>query len=58
MHLVSELNALTPRRPTLLTIGKFDGVHRAHQHLIRGLVARAHELGAQSAVLTFDPHPD
>ncbi len=58
MHLVSELHTLTPQQPTLLTIGKFDGVHRAHQHLIRSLVARARELGAQSAVLTFDPHPD
>lgn len=58
MHLVSELRTLLPNQPTLLTIGKFDGVHRAHQELICGLVTHARELDAQSAVLTFDPHPD
>ncbi|KAB8143239.1 bifunctional riboflavin kinase/FAD synthetase [Chloroflexia bacterium SDU3-3] len=44
--------------PTVLTIGVFDGMHRGHQHLISSAVRRAHELGAQAAVLTFDPHPD
>jgi riboflavin kinase / FMN adenylyltransferase len=58
MRFVESLAELTPDRPTLLTIGKFDGVHRAHQHLIATLVDGARERGAQSAVLTFDPHPD
>ncbi len=58
MDVVVNLQTLTPTQPVLLTIGKFDGVHRAHQHLIRQLVARAQASGAQSAVLTFDPHPD
>lgn len=44
--------------PAILTIGVFDGVHRGHQQLIGSTVARARELGVQSAVLTFDPHPD
>lgn len=44
--------------PTALTIGVFDGVHRGHQHLIGATVQRARDLGMQSAVLTFDPHPD
>jgi riboflavin kinase/FMN adenylyltransferase len=45
-------------RPTILTIGVFDGVHRGHQHLISMVVRRAQTLGCQSAVVTFDPHPD
>lgn len=53
-HLSQQINGL----PTMLTIGVFDGVHRGHQHLIGSTVRRAQELGAQSAVLTFDPHPD
>lgn len=44
--------------PTVLTIGAFDGVHLGHQHLIGNVVRRAQALGMQSAVLTFDPHPD
>jgi len=49
---------MTPGPATIMTIGVFDGVHRGHQHLIGGVVARAHALGAEAAVLTFDPHPD
>jgi riboflavin kinase/FMN adenylyltransferase len=40
-----------------LTIGTFDGVHRGHQEIVRGLVAGAHEAGVQAVVLTFYPHP-
>jgi riboflavin kinase/FMN adenylyltransferase len=47
-----------PHPPTVVaTIGNFDGVHRGHRALIGRLVERAAQLGAQSAVVTFDPHP-
>ncbi|MEU6202609.1 bifunctional riboflavin kinase/FAD synthetase [Micromonospora musae] len=42
---------------SVVTIGVFDGVHRGHQATIRHAVSRARELGVQSVVLTFDPHP-
>src|SRR6266498_2790653 len=58
MELVHGLLHSINAHPTILTIGAFDGVHRGHQHLIKSAVRRAHELGCQSAVLTFDPHPD
>ena len=45
------------RRPSVVTIGNFDGVHLGHRHLLAGLVARARELGADAVVTTFDPHP-
>jgi riboflavin kinase/FMN adenylyltransferase len=47
-----------PERPTALTIGVFDGVHRGHQHLIRQWVARAEQAQLRTVVLTFFPHPD
>jgi len=40
-----------------LTIGNFDGVHRGHRALIDRVIAKAHELGLTSCVLTFEPHP-
>ena len=43
--------------PSVVTIGNFDGVHRGHRAVIRQVVTRARELGAQSVVITFDPHP-
>jgi len=45
-------------RGGVVTIGNFDGVHRGHQMLLAGAVARARELGAPSVALTFDPHPE
>ncbi len=41
----------------VVTIGVFDGVHRGHQQIIGHAVKRAGELGVQSVVVTFDPHP-
>ena len=43
--------------PAVVTIGVFDGVHRGHQEVVRTAVAKGHELGVPTVVLTFDPHP-
>jgi riboflavin kinase/FMN adenylyltransferase len=58
MQVVHGLPATINSRPSILTIGVFDGVHRGHQHLIGMIVQRANQLECQSVVLTFDPHPD
>ena len=42
---------------SVVTIGVFDGVHRGHQEIIGHAVKRARDLGVQSVVVTFDPHP-
>jgi riboflavin kinase/FMN adenylyltransferase len=42
---------------SVVTIGVFDGVHRGHQAIIGHTVKRAGDLGLQSVVVTFDPHP-
>lgn len=42
---------------SVVTIGVFDGVHRGHQATVGHAVKRAGELGLQSVVVTFDPHP-
>ena len=43
--------------PTIVTVGNFDGVHRAHQAVIAEVVRRAREIGGKSVAVTFDPHP-
>lgn len=43
--------------PTLISVGNFDGVHRAHAHVLREIVARAGASGAKSVAVTFEPHP-
>jgi len=58
MNIEKELASHKPDRPTLLTIGVFDGVHRGHLHLLGHLVARAREKGCPSGVVTFRTHPE
>jgi riboflavin kinase/FMN adenylyltransferase len=41
----------------VLTIGNFDGVHRAHQAVIAEVVQRARTINAEAMAVTFDPHP-
>lgn len=45
-------------KPSLVTIGVFDGVHIGHQHLIKQLVDEAHRTDRLAVVLSFFPHPD
>jgi riboflavin kinase / FMN adenylyltransferase len=43
--------------PTLVSVGNFDGVHRAHAHVLREIVTRARQSGAKAVAVTFEPHP-
>jgi riboflavin kinase/FMN adenylyltransferase len=40
--------------PSVLTLGKFDGVHRGHQRLIDRVVTEARRLGALSVVIALE----
>src|SRR5512136_644547 len=57
MQVFHNLSTLISRRPTVLTIGAFDGVHLGHRHLIKSAVESAQATGSQSALVTFFPHP-
>ena len=39
------------------TVGNYDGLHRGQMKVISGAIQRARELGVQSVVVTFEPHP-
>jgi len=43
--------------PTMISVGNFDGVHRAHQKVLQEVVQRARGANVRSLALTFDPHP-
>ncbi len=42
---------------TVLSVGNFDGVHRAHQHVLKHVVERARQRGLRAMAVTFEPHP-
>lgn len=43
--------------PTVVSVGNFDGVHMAHQAVLRHMAERAHAIGGKAVAVTFDPHP-
>jgi len=48
-HAPSQLE----RRPRVVAIGTFDGVHRGHRSVLRAAI----DSGLDPTVITFDPHP-
>ncbi|MBV9242092.1 MAG: bifunctional riboflavin kinase/FAD synthetase [Acidobacteria bacterium] len=44
-------------KPTVLTLGVFDGLHLGHQRIMNRVVERARVLGGVATAITFDPHP-
>lgn len=43
--------------PTLVSVGNFDGVHRAHRRVLDEIVRRARQRNAKGIAVTFEPHP-
>jgi riboflavin kinase/FMN adenylyltransferase len=44
-------------RPTVVTLGVFDGLHLGHQLIMQTVLERARAVGAVPTVITFEPHP-
>jgi riboflavin kinase/FMN adenylyltransferase len=58
MHIFHTLNDIPADfGPTLVSVGNFDGVHRAHAAVLHEIVARAQSSGAKAVAVTFEPHP-
>lgn len=58
MQIIRDLREITPElHGCIMTIGNFDGVHSAHQTIIRKVVAEAKDKNRKSVVMTFEPHP-
>lgn len=57
MNIFRNIDSIPEGISTVVSIGKFDGVHLGHQEIIKSVCNRARALGCHSAVVTFDPHP-
>ena len=57
MRICYGFDSLPRLKAPVVTIGSFDGVHRGHADLVGYLVRRAQEVGGESVVVTFSPHP-
>jgi len=43
--------------PAYVSVGNFDGVHRAHAYVLSEIVAEARANGGKAVAVTFEPHP-
>ena len=57
MEVIHNIANYRPKKPAILTIGTFDGVHSGHLKIISDLVAKAKKENVCAVVLTFFPHP-
>lgn len=57
MHVYRDIQSLPPIKDAVITIGTFDGVHLGHQKIIDQLKKEAGEIGGETVIVTFYPHP-
>ncbi|MFN0031941.1 MAG: bifunctional riboflavin kinase/FAD synthetase [Flavobacteriales bacterium] len=57
MKIHTDFTLFSQAKNTVVTIGTFDGVHKGHQHLLSRVCEMAKEIGGESVLLTFHPHP-
>ncbi len=56
MQIIEKETAFQLNKPSAAAIGKFDGIHRGHQSLLRHVLEQK-DKGLQAVVFTFDPSP-
>lgn len=52
-----DFSSLPLFRNAVVTIGTFDGVHRGHESLLKRICEIAKQVGGETVLLTFYPHP-
>ena len=57
MKLFQDLTAINGIPNPVLTIGTFDGVHIGHQKILQQVKMEAANIGGESVLFTFFPHP-
>src|SRR5262245_22060726 len=57
MKVATSLADADVSRPSVVSIGNFDGLHLGHREILRTVVEQARKLGVQSVAMTFSPHP-
>ena len=57
MKIFNSIKSFNATKPTIVTIGTFDGVHLGHQKIVTQITKNAHALNCESLVLSFFPHP-
>src|SRR5437764_795802 len=57
MKIFHDLENANIVKPTVLTLGVFDGLHLGHQAIMATVVEHARATDSVATAITFDPHP-
>jgi len=57
MNVYHSLDEYKKGHKTHVTIGTFDGVHIGHRAILDRIIAEAREVGGESLLISFHPHP-
>ena len=57
MKICYGINQSELQRPSIVTLGIFDGLHLGHQRIMQTVASRAKATGLTATALTFSPHP-
>lgn len=57
MHVYKSIDEVPNDKNTVITVGTFDGVHKAHRHIIGKVLEFARQNNSRSFIITFEPHP-
>ncbi len=57
MKTITDINLLNIKKPAVITIGCFDGVHLAHRTILERTCREAKAIQGVSVVITFAHHP-
>lgn len=57
MKVYKKIEDIVPLQNAVVATGTFDGIHKGHQFIISRVKQRALELNGQSAIITFNNHP-
>lgn len=57
MGKVVKIDKYNSSKPTIITIGTFDGVHIGHQKIVERLISLGEKEDLTTVILTFFPHP-
>ena len=57
-RIARDLAELRGTGPYVVTIGRFDGVHLGHRHLLDQTIADARDQDIRALAITFEPHPE
>jgi len=56
LRIHTDIHNLNFKNP-VVTMGAFDGIHLGHQKIINRVIEKAKEIGGESVIITFYPHP-